>query len=221
MTDSSASTPRARSLAEIADVRPFAVLAVIGAVVGIWWFPAWFLSAQLVRIWATRGGMRWLAARGVTEYTDDKIVKIVGLVPVAIIAVRIIVAVNWLQPVQVLESHQLISSGSELSLYLDAVVGVAMAAALTGVLTTRGLPWLLALLGFGVVATMAVTASRGVLWQPNAFEAIPVALLGGATSWVATFWNNRNDGPPHGGSDQDLGSRQNDLRWTNVSRTKR
>lgn len=221
MTQSVAPVHRVRGLADIADVRPFVVLAAIGAVAGIWWFPFWFLSAQLLRIWATHGGMRWLTAHGVAEYADEKIAMLVGLVPVAIIAARIIVSVDWVQPVRILETHKVTSSAGELSIFLDLVIGIAMATALTGVLITRGLPWLVAALGFTAVLVLAAAATRGLLWEPSGFTAMPLALLGYLTTKIAIIWDNHNNRPDDYGPNEETGPRPDDLHWTNVSRTKR
>ncbi len=221
MSQSVAPVHRGRGLAEIADVRPVAILAAIGGLAGIWWFPLWFLSAQLLRIWAMHGGMRWLTAHGVAEYADEKIAMLVGLVPVAIIAARIILSVDWVQPFRILETHKVTSSAGELSIFLDLVVGIAMATAFTGVLVTRGLPWLVAALGFAAVLVLAAAATRGYLGEMSGFTAMPLALLGYLTTKIAIIWDNHNNRPDDYGPKEEPGPRPDDLHWTNVSRTKR
>jgi len=175
-------TPEAKAspttLADVTSPYPVFVLAVAGLIAGYWWFPAWFLSAQLVRIWSSRGGATWLSSRGVPEYTDDRYAAIIGYAPLALIAVRILLSFNWLEPFQVLAAQKVSTgSGAETGAYLAVVLGIAVAAALTGVLRTHGPAWLLAVAGFSLVLALAV-GSSGTVWRPNALTAAPLVLAG-------------------------------------------
>ncbi len=175
-------TPRAKAspvtLADVASPYPVFTLAAIGLVAGYWWFPAWFLSAQLVRIWSGRGGTTWLSSRGVPEYTDARYAAIVGYAPLALIAVRIVLSLNWLEPFQVITSQKVQGqSEAETAAYLAVILGVAVAAALTGVLRTHGPAWVLAAAGFSIVLALAI-GSNGAVWRPSPLTALPLVLVG-------------------------------------------
>jgi hypothetical protein len=222
MTKPTAPNPRGRSIAQIADIRPFAGLAVVGAIAGVFWFPIWFLTAQMVRLWSTRGGLRWLGSRGVAEYDDEKIATVISLVPILVIAARVIVGVNWLQPFQVLDTKQLApTSPSDLRFLLDIVLGIALSTAFTGVMVTRRLPMIVGLVGFAAVATLSVAAARGIWWQPNGIEAVPLALLGYVTSKIATVWDNHANRRYEQKEADYEPPADKLLSWTSTSRTKR
>ena len=178
MTDAAAQRARPATLADLAVPFPFFVLAAIGLVVGYSWFPAWFFAAQLLRIWSTSGAVRWLSSLGVPEYTDEKYAMIIGYTPVALIALRILLSLNWLEPVQILgKQHIQTGPNPEEAVFLGIVLGVSLATAMTGVLRAHGLPWLLAAAGFGVMLALVVGAD-GAIWQPNPLQALPLIILG-------------------------------------------
>ncbi|MGA3030267.1 MAG: hypothetical protein ABSE58_05940 [Candidatus Limnocylindrales bacterium] len=198
-------TPGAKAspttLADLPSPYPVFTLAAIGLVAGYWWFPAWFLSAQLLRIWSVRGGIAWLSSRGVPEYTDDRYAAFIGYAPLALIAVRIVLSFNWLEPFQVF-ANQKVPTGSDAELggYLAIVLGAAVAAALTGVLRTHGPAWLLAAAGFSLVLALAI-GSNGAVWRPNALTALPLVLVGYLVSKIPmtaadalTRWAERRTG---------------------------
>ena len=145
---------------------------------------------------------------------------IVSIVAVGLIAIRLIVAVDWLQTFTIFDTKQLTSNKGDLQALMDLVLGISIATAFTSVLVTRRLPWLFALAGFSVVLTLSAAAARGVFWQPNGFEAIPLALLGYLSSKIATVWDSRANRRYEVPVEEE--QRPPDtLRWTEVSRTKR
>lgn len=176
MTNSAGSIGR-NTLSDIAWPYPFFGLGVVGLVIGYWWFPAWFLAAQLIHIWSARGGVRWLRARGVPEYTDEKYMTIIGYASMVLIAIRIVLSLNWLEPFQVLDSRTIYTGPDpQTAIYLSVILGVSLAAALTGVLRTHRLTWLFAAAGFILVLVLAVGAN-GAVWKPNGVTALPLLLV--------------------------------------------
>jgi hypothetical protein len=183
MTDTAAQTTQ-WTLADALPPVPVFALAAVGLVVGYWWLPAWFLAAQLVRLWSSRGGVRWLSSLGVAEYTDEKYAAIIGYAPVVLIGLRLFLSINWLESFQVINSEKLPTGPNpQDATYLAVVLGFAVAAALSGVLLSRGLPWLIAAAGFALVLALAIGAS-GPIWQANALQAAPLMILGYLVSKV-------------------------------------
>jgi hypothetical protein len=151
---------------------PVFLLAGVAAIAGILWFPLWFLAAELLRLWAPRGGMRWLASRGVPEYTDDRYAAIIGLAPIAAIAVRVALALDWIAPIRVFLGGKGDITASEWAVALAAVFGLTLATSLPGVLRTTGWPRVLAIAGFAGMAALVVAAQRGAFGPPHAFAAL-------------------------------------------------
>ena len=193
MADTATRKARPTCLADLASPYPVAALAAIGLVVGWWWFPAWFLAGQLVRLWSRRGAVTWLNSRGVPEYTDETYGTYIGYAPIALIALRIILSVNWLEPFQIIAAHKA-STGAdpETATFISIILGLALAVALTGVLRTHGLPWFLASAGFVAVAVLAL-GSYGAIWNANAITAVPLVALGYLTSKIALVTNRALD----------------------------
>lgn len=171
--------PRARTIAENGNPYVIFALAAAGAVWGIFWLPAWFLVAQMLRLWAPNAGVRWLSSRGVPEYTDDKYAQAIANVPLLIIAGRLLISVDVLEPFKVISEHKVNAVGSEAGVFLAVVVGIAVAMSLSGVMKTHGWTWLIATAGFAGVMTGAI-GSYGLIWHANALEAavlVPPAWL--------------------------------------------
>jgi hypothetical protein len=189
MTGTAAQRARPTCLADVASPYPVAVLAAIGLVAGWWWFPAWFLAAQLVRTWSTRGGVTWLSSRGFPEYTDEQYGRYIGYAPIALIALRIVLSLNWLEPFQIIAAHKAqTGADTESYVFVAIILGLALAVALTGVLRAHGLPWPLAAAGFVAVAVLAL-GSYGAIWNANALTAVPLVALGYLTSKIALVTN--------------------------------
>ncbi len=159
-----------------------------GAVAGIFWFPLWFAAAQLLRVWAPRGGIAWLRSRGVPEYTDEQYATVISVGALVPIVLRIVVSFNWLQPIEVIVNQRKDPvAGSEWTALLDVVLGIAIAASMTGVLRTRGWAWLIALCGLATVVVLAVLIAFRPPFEINGFAVIPLAFLGWFISWLALF----------------------------------
>lgn len=191
MTDPARPAPRASTWAQTLDA-PL-IFAIVGAttIAGIFWFPLWFVTAEVLRLWAPRGGMRWLASRGVPEYTDDSIATAIGIVPIVVIAIRVVIALNWLAPFLIFIRRSVPVSEGEWAAMLALVLGVAMATALAGVLRTTGWPRLFAIAGFAAVTTLAVAAQQSLWWRSNALVALPLVILAYLISTAAILTDRR------------------------------
>jgi hypothetical protein len=166
-------------------------IAGAAALGGVFWFPAWFFAAQLLRQWAPRGGMKWLAGRGVPEYADEQYATAIAWLPWLAIVARIAVAINWLEPFQtIIDQRKDAPNSGEMIVLLDVVLGIAIAVALTGVLRTGGWPRLLGLAGFVSVVALAWILAFAPPYPTNGFAVVPLALLGGFTSQLALFFEN-------------------------------
>jgi hypothetical protein len=188
--DSAVPAPRPPTWAQSLSAGAVFVLAGAAAVIGIMWLPIWFLAAELLRLWAPRGGMRWLASRGVPEYTDDRYAAVIGIAPIAVIALRIAVSLDWLAPFRIFAGGQADITASELAVAQALVLGLVLATSLAGVLRTTGWPRILALAGFFVVAGLVVAAEAG-WWQPDALAALPLlvpAYLVSRLAMLADRW---------------------------------
>jgi hypothetical protein len=169
--------PRSLTWSQSLGGRPVFVIAGAAFVAGFVWLPLWFLAAELLRLWAPRGGMRWLASRGVPEYTDDNIAAAIGIVPVFVIAARIALALDWIAPLQIFNGKSADVSPGEWAALLDLSLGLAIATSLAGVLRTTGWPRAVAIAGFVGVTVAAVAGQLGLGWRPNAFQALPLIVL--------------------------------------------
>jgi len=187
MSDSQTTVPRPVA----ADYQGGPVIfAIAGAAAlgGILWFPLWFFGAQLLRLWAPQGGRKWLRSQGVPEYSDEQYATAMSLIPVIPIAARLLVSFDWLEPFTTLinERKEPIAPG-EMAVLVDLVLGLAIAASLTGVMRTRGWPWLVAAAGFVPVVAVALVFAFAPPWETNGFALIPVAVYGSLVSWLALF----------------------------------
>ncbi len=187
MSDSQTTVPRPVA----ADYQSGPVIfAIAGAAAlgGILWFPLWFFGAQLLRLWAPQGGRKWLRSQGVPEYSDEQYATAMSLIPVIPIAARLLVSFDWLEPFTTLinERKEPIAPG-EMAVLVDLVLGLAIAASLTGVMRTRGWPWLVALAGFVPVVAVALIVGFAPPWEINGFALIPVAAYGSLVSQLALF----------------------------------
>jgi hypothetical protein len=184
MTNPAAQTAKRNTIADIPSPYPFGVLAAIGFVVGIFWFPAWFLAAQMLRLWSKRGCMTWLKSRGVPEYTDENYANVIGYGPMALIAARVLLSLNWLEPFQTIANHKLDTTpGPENGVFLGIVFGLALGTALTGAMRTHGTPWLIGIAGFIAVAVLVGTG-YGLIWNGTFLTGLPVIALGYITSKI-------------------------------------
>jgi hypothetical protein len=189
MTDPAAMPARPKTIADISSPYPFGVLAAVGFVAGIFWFPAWFVAAQMLRLWSQRGCMTWLKSRGVPEYTDEKYAQIIGYGPIALIAARILLSLNWLEPFQTIADHKLNTAPTpENGVFLGIAFGVALGTALTGFMRTHGLPWLIGAAGFVAVAVL-VGGGYGLIWTATFLTGLPVIALGYVTSKIPIIIN--------------------------------
>jgi hypothetical protein len=207
---STSPAPRVGTIAE--RIHPYLLFALagLGTVWGLFWLPAWFLVAQLIRQWAPRGGMRWLASRGVPEYTDEMYALYMGNIPLALIGVRLLLSVDILEPFKMLNDKRLdTTSGAETTVFLGIVVGCVIATALTGVLRTHGWPWLLSAAGFTALMVWAI-GSFGLIWHSNALYAMPFIPLAWLSSAIPMFICRRLDRRPTADSDAPA----EDFTWT-------
>ena len=185
MTVTDKPAPRAATWSQRLGAAPVFVLAGIGAVAGIFWFPLWFLAAELLRLWAPRGGMRWLSSRGVPEYGDERWASAIGIAPMVLIALRIALALDWIAPFRILTGGPASVTASELTIFQASVLGLALATSLAGLLRTTGWPRVMALAGFAATAALVVVALIGVLWRPSALEALTLLVPAYVVSTVA------------------------------------
>jgi hypothetical protein len=167
------------------------VAAAVFAVAGIFWFPFWFVSGELLWTWAPRGGVRWLRSLGVEEYKDERIASIIVWSWCAIIGVRFAIALDWAHLLDSATLHVLLSPPGEFDAWLAVVLGLALAGALAGVMKTTGWPRVLALLGVLAVFALGWTGAHGIGWLANAFVALPVPILGWATARIAIALDRR------------------------------
>jgi len=171
----------------------FAAAAVF-AVAGIFWFPFWFVTAELLWTWAPRGGLRWLSSLGVGEYKDEQIASIIVWSWFGLVAARFAVGLDWTHLLEGATLKVRLSPPGEFDAWLAVVLGLALAGALAGVMKTTGWPRVFALLGVLAVFTLAWTGTHGIGWKANAFVSLPVPILGWATARIAIAldrWLNR------------------------------
>lgn len=195
MTASATTAPRRTTWSDYPKPAPIFFGVAVTAIVGIVWFPCWFLGAQLLRLWAPRGGTEWLRGCGVEEYKADDIATAMAWVPLAPIVLRIVLAVSWLQPFVAPYDPKAASSG-EWSAILGLVLGVSIGVVLTSMMRTRSWRRVAALLNLAIVTALAAAASAGVGWQPNAVEAGPLLAWAALASLVLTWverWRNRRE----------------------------
>jgi hypothetical protein len=182
-----------KTLSEIGNPLPFFAVAVVALIVGYWWFPAWFLATQLIRVWSPRGGVRWLHKRGVPEYDDERYATIFGNALLFLIGFRLLLSINWLESFEILGNQGwAMKPDSQQATYLAVILGIAIGLALTGVLRTKRLPWVFAAAGFAVVFALAATAD-GRVWSPNTIQAFPLIVLAYFVSKIPMFIDGRLD----------------------------
>lgn len=168
--------------------------AAVFAVAGVFWFPLWFVTAELLWTWAPRGGLRWLSSMGVEEYRDDRIASVIVWSLWGLIAARFAVALDWTHLLEGATLQVRLSPHSEFDAWLAVVLGLAIAGALAGVMKTTGWPRIFALLGVLAVAALAWTGANGIGWLANAFVALPLPVLGWSTARISIAldrWLNR------------------------------
>jgi hypothetical protein len=169
------------------------ILSIAGAAAlgGIVWFPLWFFGAQLLRLWAPQGGRKWLRSQHVPEYTDEQYATAMAWIPIVPIAARLLVSFDWIEPFTTLtnERKEPIAPG-EMAVLVDLVLGLAIAASLTGVMRTRGWPSLLAAAGFVPVVALALVVGFAPPWEMNGFALIPLAVYGSLVSQLALFFQS-------------------------------
>ncbi len=168
--------------------------AAVFAVAGVFWFPLWFVTAELLWTWAPRGGLRWLSSSGVEEYRDERIASVIVWAWCGLIAARFAVALDWTHLLEGATLQVRLSPHSEFDAWLAVVLGLAIAGALAGVMKTTGWPRVFALLGVLAVAALAWTGANGIGWLANAFVALPVPVLGWSTARISITldrWLNR------------------------------
>ena len=188
------SAPRGAPLEDAAGAIWILAAVVVCAVAGIFWFPLWFVSAELLCTWAPRGGLRWLSSLGVDEYKDERLASAIVWFSCGLIAARFAVALDWTHLLEGLTLQVRQSPHGEFDAWLAVVLGLAMAGALAGVMKTTGWPRIFALMGVLTVLALAWTGANGVGWLANAFVALPVAVLGWGTARIAIAldrWLNR------------------------------
>ncbi|HEX7430936.1 MAG TPA: hypothetical protein VF293_01980 [Candidatus Limnocylindrales bacterium] len=168
--------------------------AAIFAVAGVFWFPLWFVTAELLWTWAPRGGLRWLSSSGVEEYRDERIASVIVWAWCGLIAARFAVALDWTHLLEGATLQVTQSPHGEFDAWLAVVLGLALAWALAGVMKTTGWPRIFALLGVLAVLALAWTGANGIGWLANAFVALPVPVLGWSTARISITldrWLNR------------------------------
>jgi hypothetical protein len=191
MTEIAAEPPPRPVLADYPGALPFLSTAAAAAIGGIFWFPLWFFAAQLLRLWAPRGGMTWLNRRGVSEYTDERYATAIAWGPFVPIVLRILVSFNWLEPFQVLVSRHLDSAPTgEWTVLLDVVLGATIALSLTAVLTTGGLARVISLAGFLSMAGLSLVIAFRPPLAINGFALVPLVFVGWSISALAEAVNN-------------------------------
>ena len=181
--------PRGATLAQGLDGPPVIFIAVVMAIAGIFWFPLWFIAAEILRLWAPRGGMRWLASRGVPEYTDDKYAMWIGIGPMLLIALRVVIALDWIAPFLVFAGKSAPVSTNEFDTLVSLVLGVAIATALAGVMRTTGVPRILGILNFVAITALAVSVHRGAFGNPNALLVVPIVVPAYLFATIAIRWD--------------------------------
>lgn len=168
--------------------------AAVFAVAGVFWFPLWFVTAELLWTWAPRGGLRWLSSMGVEEYRDDRIASVIVWSLWGLIAARFAVALDWTHLLEGATLQVRQSPHGEFDAWLAVVLGLALAWALAGVMKTTGWPRIFALLGALAVLALAWTGANGIGWLANAFVALPLPVLGWSTARISIAldrWLNR------------------------------
>ena len=159
--------------------------AAVFAVAGVFWFPLWFVTAELLWTWAPRGGLRWLSSSGVEEYRDERIASVIVWAWCGLIAARFAVALGWTHLLEGVTLQVTQSPHGEFDAWLAVVLGLALAWALAGVMKTTGWPRIFALLGVLAVLALAWTGANGIGWLANAFVALPVPVLGWSTARIS------------------------------------
>ena len=191
MTDTDPTTAPRPVLADHPGGIPVLSIAAAAALGGIFWFPVWFFSARLLRLWAPRGGVTWLSRRGVPEYTDEQYASAISWIAVVPIVARIALSFDWLTPFETLVNRRKDPApASELVVVLDIVLGAAIALGLTGVLVTRGRPRLLALAGFVIVTGAALVIAFAPPYPISGFAVVPLAVFAWLVSQLAIFFHN-------------------------------
>ena len=191
MTDTDTTTAPRPALADYPGGISVLSIAAAAGLAGIFWFPAWFFSARLLRLWAPRGGVTWLSRRGVPEYTDEHYASVISWVAVIPIVARIALSFDWLTPFETfVNKRKEPAPPSEWAVVLDIVLGAAIALGLTGVLVTRGRPLLLALASFVAVSVLALVLAFAPPFPTNGFAVVPLAVFAWLVSQLAIFFHN-------------------------------
>ncbi|HEY5487051.1 MAG TPA: hypothetical protein VIK06_05325 [Candidatus Limnocylindrales bacterium] len=186
--------PRGAPLEDGAGAIWILVPAAIFAIAGIFWFPFWFVTGELLWTWAPRGGLKWLGSLGVEEYKDERYAQVIVWTCCGLILARFALALDYSTLLQGATLHVTQSPPGEFDAWLAIVLGLALAAALAGVMKTTGWPRIFALLGVVGVFALAWTGANGIGWLANAFIALPVPILGWCTARIAIsldHWLNR------------------------------
>jgi hypothetical protein len=168
--------------------------AMVFAIAGIFWFPFWFVTGELLWTWAPRGGLKWLTSLGVDEYKDERYAQVIVGIWCGLIVARFAVALDYSTLLQGATLHVTQSPPGEFDAWLAVVLGLALAGALAGVMKTTGWPRVFALLGVLGIFALAWTGAHGLGWLANAFVALPVPVLGWATARISIAldrWLNR------------------------------
>jgi hypothetical protein len=186
--------PRGAPLEDSAGAIWIFAPAVVFAIAGIFWFPFWFVTAELLWTWAPRGGLKWLTSLGVEEYKDERYAQVIVWAWCGLILARFVVALDYSTLLQGATLRVSQSPPGEFDAWLSVVLGLALAGALAGVMKTTGWPRILALLGVLSIFALAWTGAHGIGWLANAFVALPVPVLGWASARIAIaldHWLNR------------------------------
>jgi hypothetical protein len=168
--------------------------AVVFAIAGIFWFPFWFVTAELLWTWAPRGGLKWLNSLGVEEYKDERYAQVIVWTWCGLILARFVVALDFSTLLQGATLRVTQSPPGEFDAWLAVVLGLALAGALAGVMKTTGWPRILALLGVLGIFGLAWSGAHGIGWLANAFVALPVPVLAWVSARIAIaldHWLNR------------------------------